>query len=167
MVEGENPGPAGVHDEMPEPLDRVSAGIACADDGCHSRSRRRLVGRDGQRADAGVDVRMHVDQPGDHDLPARVDDDRARVRRVLADRAPDPCREIGLHHCDAAELDSDVQLLVDLVAGVDHAAAANDEIQRLSVELVHFSLLPVVAFAAAPAGSACLIQSSASSGARP
>ena len=117
--EREHPGDRRLHDELAKPLDRQRRRAALIDHGRHAGPDPHQIGIHAERAgDMFVDVGVRVDHPGDHEPVTDVE----RLRsRALLDR--------GEHRGDLPVADADVEAAVDPTRGVDHAAAAQHEVE--------------------------------------
>src|SRR5262245_37442547 len=116
--EGIDAGGGRVLDELSEALDGERSGAALVDDGSHPRTNANLVRVHPEVAgDVLVDVAVRVDHAGDHEPVPRVD--RA------SGRAHDPRR----HLRNSSVFHGDVMDAIDAGGGIDHAAAAHNQVE--------------------------------------
>jgi hypothetical protein len=101
-----------------EALDGERRGATLVDDGGHARANADLVRVHAEVAgDVLVDVAVRIDHARDHELAPRVDRASGRAR--------DPRR----HLRNRSVFHGDVVDTVDALGGIDHAAAADDQVE--------------------------------------
>src|SRR5215470_6836987 len=117
--EGIDAGGGRVPDELSEALDGERGGAALVDDRGDARANANLVRVHPEiTGDVLVDVGVRVDQTGGHQLIPRVD------------RAGGRARHLARHLRDRSVFHRDVMDTIDPRGGIDHAATADDQVER-------------------------------------
>ena len=96
----------------------VGAGIARRHHGGGGLKRQQFVRRDADRGAVGIDMSMQVDEAGGHELAADVQD----LERPFGGN-------VGLHRLDDAPTDADVAPAPQVLAGIEHLAALDEEVE--------------------------------------
>ena len=118
VEEGVDARPRLRHDVAAQRRKIVDAGIAGRDQRGGALELREFVGGNADRRAIGVDMAVQVDQARRHQLAGGVDGlGRARRRNVVFDRL------------DHAPADADVAFAPQRLAGIEHVAALDDEIE--------------------------------------
>ena len=118
MDEGVDPRPRLRHDVAAQRREVVDAGVARRNQRGGALKLRQFVGGNADRRAIGVDVAVQVDQAGRHQLARGVDG--------LGSAGG---RNVGLDRLDHAPANADVALSPQRLAGVEHIAALDHEVE--------------------------------------
>ncbi len=116
--EGIDPRPRLRHDVATQRREIVDAGIARRDHGGGALELHQFVGGNADRRAVGVDMAMQIDEARGHELASGIDGLQGAGGRNLR-----------LDRLDHAPADADIALALERLAGIEHVAALDHQIE--------------------------------------